>query len=268
MMKKLKTTFTEEVTTEKVTTEKVPPKPAPAAHPASTNPVALELYGLDPALDLTQECASFYLLLDLDRLGHKTPEYTAAVGRLAEQFKAYTDMALGGELRHAASMGKRVGDGSMPFPMTQLLKAGSISTASRAEAWGDWFHLRQTYGTIALSWAEQAFVGFTRGGYGGKKWANITKTLRLYEDGTYPAPLFIDHCWSLQHNGGVYFNKFWHSYHGLTTVLNANFKGDMETVAYYARTNIKAMHGTLSKREAPTGETYVLPAGRVVREGD
>ena len=46
------------------------------------------------------------------------------------------------------------------------------------------------------------------GSFGGKKWANIARTVMMYLEGTYNDEMFVDACFNLEHNGGCAFNKF------------------------------------------------------------
>ena len=58
-----------------------------------------------------------------------------------------------------------------------------------------------------------------------KRWMNIANTLLMYEQGLTTKHTFIDTCFGLQHNGGIYFNKWW-STSGIKKVLDSNQRGD------------------------------------------
>lgn len=55
---------------------------------------------------------------------------------------------------------------------------------------------------------EEMFrTGSWNGGYGGKKWADVTLCLLEYVRGVYTAEMMVDVVWTLCHNGGPIFNK-------------------------------------------------------------
>lgn len=139
---------------------------------------------------------------------------------LMDQFIRYTDMAIGGEFRHC-----RVRNG-LPKRLKESLQDNTVQ-GSRNSAWEGWFWFRQRYGTVALKWIRDAFndkQGRWGSGYGGTSWGTIADTLYQFEIGNITRQTFVDTCWGLQHNGGVYFNKWWEvSY--LYQVLDANQQG-------------------------------------------
>ncbi len=49
--------------------------------------------------------------------------------------------------------------------------------------------------------------GSWNGGYGGKKWADVTLCMVEYVRGVYTAEMMVDVVWTLCHNGGPIFNK-------------------------------------------------------------
>jgi hypothetical protein len=188
-----------------------------------------DLWGIEPSLKLATECADFYLLMlmsmtDFHRQEEAKDAFEFKLSYLLSQFRRYTDMAVGGELRHTKSrVSKKL---SVPKPLRDALANSSLGTGSRSVAWSEWYYFRKRYGTMALRWAETAFKAFRGGGYGGPKWANIAFTLRRYEEGALSALSFVDTCWGLQHNGGIYFGKAWYTGNGLAGLLNANLQSD------------------------------------------
>ena len=62
--------------------------------------------GLDPARNLAQECADYYLLAHL-RMPHYLPQAAERLeklaGEVAGEFTIYLDLACGGELRYAST---------------------------------------------------------------------------------------------------------------------------------------------------------------------
>ena len=139
--------------------------------------------------------------------------------RVCDQFARYTDMALGGELRHATTVK------GLPRRLAEALRDRTIRDDSRHMAWQGWYHFRQRYGKLALEWAVEAFsTKRWNKAYGGGKWATIANTLLMLENDDIKPQGFIDTCWGLQHNGGIYFNKWW-PVKGIQQVLDLNQKG-------------------------------------------
>jgi hypothetical protein len=185
-------------------------------------------WGLIKEFDLRVELVNFYLYMALTMMAEARTEIGYQMYRrdglplLEQQFRSYTDMAVGGELRHALSKNKGAFN-DIPLALKNAMKSNKLRNGdSRKLAWNDWFVLRQQWGTKALDWAVEVFSAFKSGAYGGKKWANIANTLLMYEQRKTTQVTFIDTCWSLQHNGGMYFNKIWSQYiTGLHSLLEA-----------------------------------------------
>ena len=151
--------------------------------------------------------------------------------KIADQFSRYTDMAVGGEIRHTpTSMMNEI-----PQPLAQALLDNTIgrsqSGVHRDVAWNGWFRFKQKYGTVALKWATEAFnTAGWNSSYGGQKWGHISNTLYLYERELISKHIFIDTCWGLQHNGGTYFNKWFQTDPRLQQVLDLNLEGEYCTM--------------------------------------
>jgi hypothetical protein len=206
-------------------------------------------WDLSPGLNIQAQCADFYLLRLADYLeidtGGKLQERTAF---LAHQFRRYTDMAIGGEARHATS---QVDLSEAPKPIREALQSGTIPS-SRSAAWAAWYHFRQTHGTIAVRWLGELFgLHWKSGGFGGKKWKSIADTLWRYESGMYTDGIFVDTCFGLQHNNGCYFSKAkgpykWKVPSTLSGLLDAKQSAkpnveDYAVLAYYASQPIKKL---------------------------
>lgn len=192
--------------------------------------------------DLARLAADFYLNYWGHVHGHEASTqlleawYDAHLATLVN----YTDMVLGGELRHMAShlttpklrtRSPLHADLSHSTTSPCLMRVGP-----RAGMWWRWKRFRNLHGTQALVWAERVF-NLSRGNvYGGKLWANIAHTLRLYEEGKISRLMFVDLVWGLEHNGGCYFNKvLWRRANPeLMSVLQCNVKSDYAQIEQYA----------------------------------
>ena len=203
-------------------------------------------WNLDPNMKISRTASDFYLLYDLfiDELDEGL--FDQLMEYVLPQFVRYTDMAVGGELRHARHRVRRVS--GIPAPLRLAVKWTQPANKpqfgfsnDRHTTWKQWKYFRRQFGNTALLWAEKTFVLFTGGGYGGPRWANIAKTLRRYVTGEYTPVMFIDTCWGLQHNGGSYFNKAWTTT-GIANILDANQREDFVRLCHYASPAIAEMY--------------------------
>jgi hypothetical protein len=195
----------------------------------STHQMAYDLWGIDPKFPLQSAIADFYLLYALFIDGLDEGKFSLHVDYVYAQVLSYTDMVIGGELRYARKFMSGTG---IPLPLRKAFIHGEIPE-KRSDAWRGWWGFRARHGAIALSWAASSFRLLTGGGVGGPKWAHIADVLRQHESDMIPQITFLDTCFGLQHNGGIYFNKVW-SVVGVQDVLDANLKGDASGVLLHA----------------------------------
>lgn len=184
-----------------------------------------DVWGLNSiGWNLCKEACNYYILhlavlMDDSKYRIYLDKHTE---KLVEQFYKYTDMAIGGELRHLSSVN------GLAKPLREALRDSTLrgqQGTSRTGAWEGWYWFRSRYGTLALKWAMEAFNTKKWGaGYGGAMWGTIANTLYMFETDQITPHSFIDTCWGLQHNGGVYFNKWW-STSGIQQVLDLNQLG-------------------------------------------
>ena len=100
---------------------------------------------------------------------------------------SYTDMIIGGELRHCKP--------------THLHEG-------RQQTWSYWKILRDSLGPDLLLDAQLHFVDWSAGSaYCGPPWATIAQTYHTFLSGVSPPHMFIDRCMNLEHNGGNFLNK-------------------------------------------------------------
>lgn len=167
-----------------------------------------DIWNLPTTLDLRPIAADYYLLYDLRLDDADEGRYEAWMDANLATFVSYTDMVVGGELRHAREMAQQVlRDGSSPLHEL-ILETGLPH--DRGAAWHAWYDFRQTHGTDALRWATEIYAEWGsngENGYGGAQWASISDTLLMYEEGLLTPTAFVDVCWGLEHNNGCYFSK-------------------------------------------------------------
>jgi len=193
---------------------------------------------LDQTMNLKRTAADFYLLMDLNIDEEDEGRFQELMNWLLPQFLRYTDMAVGGELRHAAHMMKS--GTKAPAPLAIAFNTGKMPQ-DRHAAWKAWKFFRKTHGSQALKWAQITFPRFKGNGFGGKPWANIAKVLWMYETGLLTPITFVDTCWGLQHNGGCYFDKAW-GVSGLKTVLDSNLHKNFALLRSFASPSVRERH--------------------------
>jgi hypothetical protein len=203
--------------------------------------VAEEYWGLNSWVSLTREASDWYLLLSV-WLDEKDTEglFLRATNRLAKMFAKYAVMVIGGELRYTCSHVSNV-DEVVPQELYSSLSR-HFRGVSRSEAWAAWSAFRESHGTNALYWAENAFEAFGQGNcYGGPKWAYIARTVRMYETGEITPIMFVDMCWGLEHNGGQFFGKLWDTFR-LKHVLDCNLKEDYTGLVRFASQSVAKLY--------------------------
>ena len=179
---------------------------------------------------ISRLAADFYTLYALRLEGKDQGYFDKHVEQWLPILKNYTDMVVGGEVRHAGSRDFLYEIDVTPL-VVELKCHGSLYSPTRSQAWNIWWHFRQKHGSAALMWAATIFRGM--GGsssVGGDRWANITETLLWFERGVTTPIIFLDSIWGLQHNGGCYFNKKAWDIGGLQQVLDDNLAGRFKSL--------------------------------------
>jgi hypothetical protein len=188
--------------------------------------------------DLAQAVADFYLL---ETLGYIKDDPLARwkldrfEKELAKEFANYLDIAIGGELRYAKSW---LGD-DCPKSLRAYTKEASM--ADRGTAWVVWGVVRRAWGLRALELAEHTFeLPGWRGAFGGDAWASIVSVLRAYLEKRINERIFVDRCFSLEHNGGCVFNKLYDT-RTVKAVLEAHGDDDYSTLRAHASKEIERL---------------------------
>lgn len=177
--------------------------------------------------DLSEAVADFYLL---ETLGYVKGDNTAKIklaqleDALAKEFSSYLDIAVGGELRYAKSM---LGD-ECPKELEPYMREAAL--ADRGTAWLAWGVVRRAWGMRALDLAQATFESSGwRGAFGGEAWASIASVLRAFLEGRINKRIFVDRCFSLEHNSGSVFSKLWET-RKVKPVLDAHGQDDYSTL--------------------------------------
>lgn len=78
----------------------------------------------------------------------------------------------------------------------------------RTTAWSEWRRHRERMGTALLDDAVKLFDNGTwNSGFGGENWGLVARILRDFYSGKLKPRIFIDRCWTMEHNGGCVFDK-------------------------------------------------------------
>jgi hypothetical protein len=227
--------------------------------PVKTSTEISDRLGLKPMI-WEHEVADFYLLLDLKRREHLEDNAWLGIAFeqkkdfLLSQLEPYTRMVIGGEIRHALT---RSGPGKsrIEFHLTEIHGANcqpfidwleSLNGKKRYQAWESWIEFHAKYKPDCTAWVRDVYnMTWPGGGMGGKSWGRIADTLWLYETGQLDEVLFIDQCFSLQHNGGFYLNKVWAVPH--TCIFEYQHRSDMGALRLLASDYIRNLYDALDK---------------------
>ena len=204
---------------------------------------AHELWELPDHLKLSRIAAQFYLLYDLwlDELDDGMLE--AFLDDHCPQFQNYTDMVIGGELRHAYGEWEPKTVLNESGPLIEALESdhSPMRSCSRSDAWIEWKEFRELHGIESLRWAKDIY-GDHIGTYGGRLWGNICEVLYRFLNGEISRIMFFDTIWGLQHNGGAYFNKIGWSTSNCNEVLNIARTGKIEDLLTYVDSSFKKIY--------------------------
>lgn len=177
-------------------------------------------------VDASSLAADFYLLEWLASVGNVDARRRLAhwVPQLASYFAIQLDLIIGGELGHF----ERARDAKM----ADYIKAFILRTNCE-DSRVAWHRTRLELGqSRALELAAEVFSG-PGIEYGGDAWGPVAAILRRYVDHELPHTVFVDQCFTLEHNNGSLFDKFLAT-EDLLTVLNAQAAGDLDTLASHA----------------------------------
>lgn len=198
-------------------------------------------------VDAASLAADFYLLEWMAAQGK--PDAAARLAawqpRLAASFARHLDFAIGAELAHY--------DG-IPLAALPPEETAFIQQTCEGNSLLRWPAFRYGAGSEAYRRAEAAFVG-PGAEYGGEAWAPVARLMAQYRDGALSERIFIDQCFTLEHNNGSLFDKFFDTW-DMQPALRAQACGDIDAL----RTCASAETGRLLHRPADAAETSPWPA--------
>ncbi len=192
--------------------------------------MAREIGGWQPRwyvdeVDASSLAADFYLLEWLTAEGDDGArrELASWTPRLAQYLAAQLDLIIGMELCHYE---RAHGGGNDPM-------AAFLALVSEQRSEIAWVEGRaELGGSRALELAEAAFDG-PGGEFGGQAWAPVAATLRRYVLREISPAVLIDQCFTMQHNNGPLFDKFFDTGRVLQ-VLDAQAAGELGFLAEHA----------------------------------
>jgi cyclophilin family peptidyl-prolyl cis-trans isomerase len=202
-------------------------------------------------VDASSLAADFYLLEWLAAQG----DHGAVAGlaawqlRLAADFARHLDFAIGAELAHY--------DG-IPYTAMTTELASFIRDVCQGNSLLRWPAFRRRTGADAYRLAELAFRG-PGAEYGGDAWGPIARLMARYADGLVPGRVFIDQCFTLEHNNGSLFDKFYDTW-DMQAALRAQADGDLAALSGYASAETRAMLDRRCQGKSPGA----LPGQRAV----
>lgn len=182
-------------------------------------------------VDAASLAADFYLLEWLSAEGDRGAAESFAhwTPRLADYLARQIDLTIGGELGHF-ERGRHHG---LPEPIGSFLY--EVTTGDSRVAW---WRTRQRLGeSRALDLAVRAFDG-PGTEYGGEAWGPVAATLRRYVDLELPPGIFLDQCFTLEHNNGSLFDKYFAT-DDIRSVLDSQAAGDLPALAEHASAEVR-----------------------------
>jgi hypothetical protein len=230
--------------------------------------------GVRAERDLAQAAADFYVLELLTARGDADAAkmLTDFETSLAREFACYLDMAVGGELRYAM---QHLGKEALPADLACFFR--EIDPGERGMAWMAWTVVRRVLGLRALELAAHVFgtSGWAEN-FGGEAWATVARLLRDHLRGRVIARVFVDQCFSLEHNTGSVFNKLYET-ETVVGILEAQCRDDYSALLRHASDAVRRcwrLHEWRRRQEhdpvwlgvQPT-DTYEELVGEVTRDG-
>ncbi|MCB5166991.1 peptidylprolyl isomerase [Streptomyces bambusae] len=200
--------------------------------------MAEEMSARDPQwyvdhVDAASLAADFYALEAIAADGHRgaRTRFARWVPRLALYFARQLDMIIGVELGHY----ERAVSDALPEPL-----AGFLHEVTEQSSQVAWARTRGRMGQApALALAAEAFAG-PGTEYGGALWAPVAELLRRYVEHEVSETVFVDQCFTMQHNNGSLFDKYLET-EDMPRVLDAQASGDEETLIGHASEEVRTL---------------------------
>ncbi|MFD6191103.1 peptidylprolyl isomerase [Streptomyces sp. NPDC060275] len=185
------------------------------------------------SVDPSSLAADFYLLEWLAAAGDRRAgvRLSSWLPHLCAELAGHLDNVIGNELGHYERVRTRHHPRDLADFITEINQGDSRVT---------WQRLRRERGHgPALRLATDAFAG-PGVEFGGEAWAPVAAMMRRYVQYELPDRVFVDQCFTLEHNNGSLFDK----YHDTTTmraVLDAQAATDLDTLLAHASAEVREL---------------------------
>ncbi len=206
-------------------------------------------------IDAASLAADYYLLewmaSNTDEVASKILAYWEP--RLAEEFAQHLDLAVGAELCHY--------DG-FRTPTLQPPLLDFMQQVCDGNAMLLWPAARRELGPQAYKLAEEVFAGPGAHRGGGPPWAPIARAVSQFSSGEIPARVFIDQSFSLEHNNGCVFDKFFDT-SSMLDILDGQARGDIDFLAAHASQEVRRLlyrHQVLARHDSERRWTGAWPS--------
>ena len=205
-------------------------------------------------IDAASLAADYYLL---EWMASNTDEVAARIlaywePRLADEFAQHLDLAVGAELCHYDGFRTP----TVPPPLREFMQRVCDGNGMLL-----WPAARRELGPQAYELAEEVFAGPGAHRGGGPPWAPIAHAVSQFSSGEIPARVFIDKCFSLEHNNGCVFDKFFDT-SAMIDILDGQARGDIEFLAANASQEVRRLlyrHQVLVRQDSGRRWTGAWP---------
>lgn len=205
--------------------------------------------GLDVNRRLSQDVADFYVLerLHSDGWADGSRLLSQLEHSLSQEYLTYLLMVVGGEARHILYESE-VSAPSYLRPYLDRCTTGEEEfgrpvVCARHEAWLIWTEMHESgemdY-ALSLPAIIEAFTdpNWHGSGAGGSTWATVARVTLDFYLGRLDERVFIDRCFTLEHNNGCVFDKVF-KVNGLQNVLQVQEGMPYDMLAPYARAQVR-----------------------------
>ncbi|WP_405407562.1 peptidylprolyl isomerase [Streptomyces decoyicus] len=187
-------------------------------------------------VDPSSLAADFYLLEWLTAAGDRTAgaRLFRWLPHLCAELAGHLDNVIGNELGHYERARTQHHPPELADFITEINQGDSRVT---------WQRLRRERGHgRALQLATEAFAG-PGIEFGGEAWAPVAAMVRRYVLHELPDRVFVDQCFTLEHNNGSLFDKY-HDTSTMREVLDAQAATDLDTLLTHASAEVRELwHG-------------------------
>ncbi|MFD8863358.1 peptidylprolyl isomerase [Streptomyces sp. NPDC059590] len=187
-------------------------------------------------VDPSSLAADFYLLEWLTAAGDRTARARLFqwLPHLCAELAGHLDNVIGNELGHY----ERARTGHYPRELADF-----IGEINQGDSRVTWQRLRRELGHArALQLATEAFAG-PGVEFGGEAWAPVAAMVRRYVLHELPDRVFVDQCFTLEHNNGSLFDKYQDTA-TMRELLDAQAATDLGTLLTHASAEVRELwHG-------------------------